>query len=659
MANRRGFSPQQIADTAYYPEDENRAAERQRLSENNWIDWYNENVSPDAIRKSTFAYAKQNGMSDADAMREANHAASTATRTGYTAEAASMAPVLGAGYNLGREAVNTARAMSGARAAEAVAPKMLALPAPRSGPSSQMGRGTTGEPIPMGRPPVNPKEDYRQTVNADYNVKPRIPYDRNPVIDQTFVPREQVRTVNEVQGRPTSSQRLNAESPRQDVRLGEAQAGKRKELTWQNLMDDMRADTDGMAQKLARPDMPQVSNSPLVKLAEAKVAGRTLTPAEVGGSESPFLTRPAPGVKRRPVAEVAPVEPAPATVRETQMAPAEYPVRSQFGVADEPSMMSFQDLQRARGAFAGPEVSPLVGQRQRIASQISAEETRRLAEQQLMAQRQRLSGAIDEASMARPTEGGPLLPPSRGGPIIGAMGPIGAGAAVTALGLGSQSVQDDRARQAAMERQRIDDLDAAGGAEYRAAMQQPFAGADFFAPASQRSVSPGYTVDDQSAAGLPDINGGSLERAVPAAGSRSPTAIGSDAVNAARQIAAAKAQAPVGGKSTFNKGQPIDLTSGASSAPTNGPLSSIGNFFRNNYDYNNMSQRQLNDLASGGNKYAEVMAAKKGAEDYRPTDNRDQASSATSEFARGGAAPTKEALLHKSLEIIHHMVRNR
>ena len=31
-------------------------------------------------------------------------------------------------------------------------------------------------------------------------------------------------------------------------------------------------------------------------------------------------------------------------------------------------------------------------------------------------------------------------------------------------------------------------------------------------------------------------------------------------------------------------------------------------------------------------------------------------------MARGGAAnpaPTKEALLHKSLEIIHHMIRNR
>ena len=487
---------------------------------------------------------------------------------------------------------------------------------------------------------VNPATDFRQTVNADYGVKPRIPYDRNPVIDQTFVPREQVRIVNEVQGRPTSSQRLNTESPRQDVRLGEAQTGKRNELSWQNLMDEMRASGEGMPERLARVDMPQVGTSPLVKLAEAKVAGRTLTPAEVGGSESPFLTRPAPGVKRRPVAEAAPAEPAPAPVRETQMAPAEYPVRSQFGVADEPGMMSFQDLERARGAFTGPEMSPLVAQRQRIASQVSAEETRRAAEQQLMAQRQRLSGAIDEASMARPTEGGPLLSPSRGGPTIGAMGPIGAGAAVTALGLGSQSAQDDRARQAAMnaamERQRIDDLDVANAVRDRAAPQQPFSGTDFFAPSPAPEP---FTTTDFFAP--------SPEQAAPAAGARSSTGIGSDAVNTARHMAAAKAQAPVGGKAIPQPPTRPD------SLPRQEPgiLSRI--FSGKDYQSQGGELRQ-NGKINWGNPESSA--------DFFRADKARQETPDVAGMARGGAAnaaPTKEALLHKSLEIIHHMIRNR
>lgn len=527
-----------------------------------------------------------------------------------------------------------------------------------------LGRGApTARPggIAPTAPPrytVNPATDYRQTVNADYGIKPRVPYDNKPVIDQTFVPREQVRTVNEVRGQPTSSQRLNAESPRADVQLGNRQTAARNELSWQNLMDEMRASGEGMPERLARADMPKIGTSPAVQLAQAKVAGRTLTPAEVGGSESPFLTRPAPGIKRQaPAPEAPPVETA-LRARETQMAPAEYPVRSQFGVS-EPGMMSFQDLQRARGAFAGPEVPPVVAQRQRIASQISAEETRRLAEQQLMAQRQRLAGAIDEASMARPTEGGPLLPPSRGNPTIGAVGPIGAGAAVTALNLGSQSVQEDRARQAAMERQRIDDLDAAGGAEYRSATQQPFAGTDFFAPASQRSVPAGYTVDDQSAAGLPDLSGYSLERAVPAAGSRSPAGIGSDYVNTARQIAAAKAQAPVGGKPTSGQRAPIDITSGTAKPQSGGFLSGL--FTNQPATTRELFQRSVDnpDDAGAWMRAERQYAATHPKEGER---NFDVTKLNESGMARGGAAnasPTKEALLHKSLEIIHHMIRSR
>ena len=435
---------------------------------------------------------------------------------------------------------------------------------------------------------VNPATDYRQAVNLDYGVKPRVPYDKKPVVDQTFVPREQVRTVNEVQGTPTSSQRLNTESPRADVQLGNRQTAARNELSWQNLMDEMRASGEGMPERMARVDMPKVSASPAVQLAQAKTAGRTLTPAEVGGSESPFLTRPAPGIRRQaPVA----AEPAP-PVRETQMAPAEYPVRAPFSVAD-PRMMNAAELQGARSAFAGPNM-PLM-----------------------------------------------QLPKYDRTPL-GVLG--GGSAAVAALGLGSQTVQDDRARQAAMERQRIDDLDAAGGAEYRAAMQQPFAGTDFFAP----SPAPEQRYSGTETAGMPLVE----QRY-----SGTETAGMPMAPKAAAAVAAAKAQAPRGGKTSINQGQPIDLTSGPSKAPSGGFLSGLfANRPASTADLYKQSQ------ADPGDSGAWMRAERQYAATHKDKPNFDVTKLDESGMARGGAAnasPTKEALLHKSLEIIHHMLRSR
>jgi hypothetical protein len=597
----------------YVPEENQEWQEGQKL------------IGPEAAWRRNYDFVLQQTGDPQRAEAAANSIARTERRQELTQLTTGVAgPVLRGG----EKAVGLAKQlMGGTRAAEVAAPKMLALPAPRSGPSSPVGRGQSGEAIPMGRPPVNPKEDFRQVVNADYGVKPRAPYDNKPVIDETFTLPEQLNASPVVRTAPSRRQILNSESPRSDVQLGNTQANKRKELTWQNLMDDMRADTDGMAQKLARPDMPQVSTSPLVKLAEAKTANRTLTPAEVGGSESPFLTRPAPGVKRQAPAAAEPAPP----VRETQMAPAEYPVQSQFSVAD-PRMMTAGELQGARGAFAGPEVPPVVAQRQRIASQISAEETRRLAEQQLMAQRQRLAGAIDEASLARPAGSGPMLQPPRGAPPIGAMGPLGAGAAVTALGLGSQTVQDDRARQAAinaaMERQRIDDLDAAGGVEYRSATQQPFAGTDFFAPSPAPEP---FTTTDFFA---PSPAVAIAKRQIPA--SDYDSIQGSD-----------PATRPVGGKSApLPPRRPDDLP-----RQEPGILSRI--FSGKDYQSQGGELRQDGKINWGNPESS--------ADFFRADKARRETPDAVG-LARGGAAnasPTKEALLHKSLEIIHHMIRSR
>ena len=167
----------------------------------------------------------------------------------------------------------------------------------------------------------------------------------------------------------------------------------------------------------------------------------------------------------------------------------------------------------------------------------------------------------------------------------------------------------------------------------RPAAQQPFAGTEFFAPAPQRSVPAGYMVDDQSAAGLPDISGGSLERDAPAV---------------AKQIIAARAQAPVGGKagSPQPPRRPDDLP-----RQEPGILSRI--FSGKDYQSQGGELRQDGKINWGNPESS--------ADFFRADKARLETPDAAG-MARGGAAnpsPTKEALLHKSLEIIHHMLRSR
>ena len=108
-------------------------------------------------------------------------------------------------------------------------------------------------------------------------------------------------------------------------------------------------------------------------------------------------------------------------------------------------------------------------------------------------------------------------------------------------------------------------------------------------------------------------------------------------------------------KPPINRGQPIDLTSGAASSP--GILSRIFS----GKDYQSTGQQVVGD--NGKVNWGDSDSA---ADFFRADKARmaqqAQSSGDDSNYARGGAAnasPTKEALLHKSLEIIHHMIRNR
>jgi hypothetical protein len=311
--SRRAATPAMFAQNAYYPEDENRDAERQRLLENNFMDYYRQNLSPEAIRKLTFEYARNElGMSERDAAIQADHAASTATRTGYIADATALAPLAGGAVNFGREAVNTARAMAAPRAAEAVAPRTLALPPPSPGPSSPIGRGLSGETIEAGRPPVNIAEDYRLSSQQNPRIGPnRPPEARNPVIDETYTIPEQLNQRPLTTTR-SSMARIGDEGPQADrVLAARQQAGRDAEAAFRARQEAINADEGyGIPMIQRDKDFAQFQRE-LAAIEERGAGAQFAPPSPAGEVRSPLLDMPAPGVKRRltPAAEPAPAQP--------------------------------------------------------------------------------------------------------------------------------------------------------------------------------------------------------------------------------------------------------------------------------------------------------------------------------------------------------------
>ena len=204
MAGRQAITPRQFAGNAYYPEDDRRNAERQRLLENNWMDWYKQNLSPDAIRNLTYNYAKNElGMSEEAAALQADHAANTATRTGYIADATALAPVAGLGSAFGREAIATAKALRAAPAAAAEAPgavRLLGGPSTRNAQTAEemltpnviYGESAEGAPRLTY---AKPETRYRMALDRTAESRPLTNYER-PAIDERFVRPEDVRPFN-------------------------------------------------------------------------------------------------------------------------------------------------------------------------------------------------------------------------------------------------------------------------------------------------------------------------------------------------------------------------------------------------------------------------------------------------------------------------------
>lgn len=307
---RRATTPQSLAQNAFYPEDENRAGELERVKNDNWVNWYNENLGPQAIRKLSYDGAKQLGWDEQRANQYADHMQSKAVRGEHLMM---DAPLAGAIMGVGTEAYNTARSvMTGTRAAESAAPHMLALPPPRPGPSSPIGRGLTGETIEAGRPPVNPATDYRLASEQGQRIGPnRPPEALRPVIDETFTLPEQLNQRPLTTTR-SSSARLGDESPLADRALAaQGQAGRDAETAFRQRQAAI-AEEEGFGRPMTQSDKDFAQFQKELAATEDRGAGAQFTPPSTAGEvRSPLLDIPAPGVKRRltPPAEPVPAQP--------------------------------------------------------------------------------------------------------------------------------------------------------------------------------------------------------------------------------------------------------------------------------------------------------------------------------------------------------------
>jgi hypothetical protein len=212
-----------------------------------------------------------------------------------------------------------------------------------------------------------------------------------------------------------------------------------------------------------------------------------------------------------------------------------------------------------------------------------------------------------------------------------------------------------------MERQRIDEMDEKGIGVSRPIPSDIAGSADFDVPRLNR-VDSSYAPDFENFSAW--ARGPVSAPAVAVAPRYTDVPVGELDPKYAATVAAAKRQVapgggapPAGGKASFNKGQPIDLTSGPSKAPSGGFLSGL--FTNRPATTRQLFQQSVDNPDDAG---AWMRAERQYAATHKDNPNFNLTKLDESGMARGGAAnasPTKEALLHKSLEIIHHMIRSR
>lgn len=199
MASRQTISPRNFAGSAYYPEDERRAAETQRLQEaaQAQVDAWNAQFSPEAQWKRNYEFVLQNTQDPEKARIYADSIASTQKRQELTQLAAGVAGPVSTGV---REAIATARAVRGTGAAEEAPGAMRLLAAPSRRNAQTAEEMLTPDVIPMGGPSfgtprltyAKPETRYRMAVDRPAQGRPLTNYER-PEINEMFVRPEDAR----------------------------------------------------------------------------------------------------------------------------------------------------------------------------------------------------------------------------------------------------------------------------------------------------------------------------------------------------------------------------------------------------------------------------------------------------------------------------------
>lgn len=507
-------------------------------------------------------------------------------------------------------------------------------------------RGTSAESLPR-LAYEDPLTRYRLAGEQGQRIGPnRPPEALRPEIDATYSPTGQIESLPNV---TTQSRRvrLGDESPLQADRLGAEQAAARARQAHSEFLDELRAADEGMPERgyrspVAPPDVPP--SRPMS------------VPDVVDAPRSPFLDMPAPGVRSRPPAPA----PEPLQLGSSGSAsgmlvdpltgqayrPRQMPSLSQAGSG------SFSPVTRAEAVLPqrAVNIEELLGQSRPPAAPLDPVAAAQKAVVDAAAKRVALEregasavelrqAAIDEAAarvaaerMAADTS--PLLKtqynPSKNMPYL-ATGLAGA------AGYGLISSSEEARRNAepvnrvpeGYAPQSYEDFQRMFAGSVPARRQIPAADAD--------SITAGYDV-------IP-----AQRRQIPAADADSITAGYSLPSERARTTAA----------SVLSR-QPAGASSPAAEPASRGFLSGLigsgGKLFDSDYQ-KGMTSQQLYQAANRDpeNQGAYWRAVQRQKEEMA-------SGNAPQPEKRGGEVeqkPTKEAMLHKSLEIIHHMIRNR
>lgn len=492
----------------------------------------------------------------------------------------------------------------------------------RAMPSSPMGRGTSGDAIrgtsAEGAPRltrIDPLTRYSFAGEQGQRIGPNRPSEAlRPEVDMMYSPTGR----NEFAPNVTTESRLarlGDESPLQADRIGAEQAAARARQAHSEFLDELRAAGEGMPERgyrspTAPPDVPP---------------SRPLSVPEVADApRSPFLDMPTPGVRSRP-AEVPLLAQQPGTGFEMVNPPSRALALRNVGSELAPI---------GEAAEAAVPQNPLAAQRAALADAIGVESNRNAALAQTEAQRARLQAAIDAASKQRAGDAGSILPssytPGWGGNMA-TMGGIGAGTA--ALIAGSQEAQRrtepvDRVPEG-YRPQSAEDFQRMLFGEPPVKRQIPAADAD--------SITAGYDV-------IP-----AQRRQIPAADADSITA----GYDMPAQRAKTTAASVLGGS---RAGASAPAAPAESRGFLSNLISSAGKLYDPDYQKGMTSQQLFAESNKNPDDPAAFFRADKRWKEENPNYGQPQAEK------RGGAVeqkPSKEAMLHKSLEIIHHMIRNR